>query len=101
MQAKPYPINRGEGSKKHPFDGDRVDPKPFVDGADFIAAVIACAEAHGEAWVRMGSLEKMWIISEEHAGKLSPIPRVARQPRDLARFQATPKGSEWLANRNR
>lgn len=88
-----FPINRGRGSRRDPLGADLSD---LATVEEMLREIITIAEKHGDCWVYMGRLEKNYLNEMFRRGMISPVPRVARQPRDLARFQATAKGREWI-----
>ncbi len=93
--VKAFPINRGDGCKKKPLNGDRYETPDR-----FMSDIISISKRYGDCWVHMGGLEKLWIQFPEFDGFLCPVPRGPRQAKDLARFQPTPAGIEWHENKN-
>ncbi|MEL7111278.1 MAG: hypothetical protein AAGL99_18665 [Pseudomonadota bacterium] len=87
---KMLPINRGEGSRRQPLKLDKLT----IEG--FRRRLTAIADHYGECWVaRDPSSRVIEILNTMFAeGLVIPIPRVAKQPKHLSRWQVTGKAVE-------
>lgn len=86
------PVNRGEGGRRRPLSFLNCGSVRNV----FRRRLIRIAEQYGECWVQYRDGSNGQIKIELNAmfdeDLIVPIPRIAKQPRELMRFQATPKG---------
>ena len=91
LKTSAFDRNRGAGSKD----------QPIFEGSNYLqSTILEVADRYGECWVdKLGSNGEVRRTCEAMfaQGLITPIPRVARQKRNLVRYQITPAGRAKLA----